>query len=200
MGRQITSILACLVLLCPFAALANKFGLSDVFNNLHINQTAASKYQDSAAGWYSGGSTVIRTKNTALQPFSVTAPSIKTGCGGIDLYKGSFSIVSGNQIVDTAKGFLTEAPSYGFHLAMKTYAPQIEQTLKDLRTLTMQINQFSLGHCKTTQAAFAAILPKKTAIYEKVCEEMAGGSGHGEGYFSNRSDSEPFRAGKRAYH
>lgn len=156
-----------------YTASANNLGLKNVFDNLHINTTKPSKYQDSAAGWYSGGSTVIRTKNTAIQPFAVTPPSIKTGCSGIDIYGGSFSIISGDELVQVAKNVKNEAKVYGFHLAMKSFVPQVEQVMKDLRNLAMQLNQFSLGHCKATQAVFAAALPKQTVMYEKLCEEMA---------------------------
>lgn len=154
------------------------FGLKDAFENLHINNTKPGKYEDSAAGWYSGGSSIIRTKNTSIQPLNVSAPSLRTGCSGIDAFTGSFSMVSGQELVNIAKNIGSEAIVYGFHLGMKTYAPQIEQTLKDLRNLQMHLNQYGIGHCKATQAAFAAALPKNTAMYEVLCEEMASGSGY----------------------
>ena len=153
------------------------FGLKDVFENLHINTTAPGNYHNAAAGWYSGGSSVMRTKNTAIQPFGMSAPSLTTGCNGIDAFTGSFSMMEGGEMVTIANNLGSQAVVYGFHLGMKTYAPQIEQVLKDLRNLQMQLNQFGIGHCKATQAAFAAVLPKNTAMYETVCDEMASGSG-----------------------
>ena len=46
----------------------------------------------------------------------------------------------------------SQALVYGFHLGMKTYAPQIEQILKDIRNLSMQLSQFGIGHCNTVRA------------------------------------------------
>lgn len=157
---------------------AMAFGLKDVYKNLHINNTAAGNYQNAAAGWYSGGSSVIRTKNTAIQPFSMTAPHLKTGCSGIDAFAGSFSMMSSGELVSIVENIGSQAPVYGFHLGMKTYAPQIETLMKDLRNLQMELNQFGIGHCKVTQAAFAAVLPQNSAMYETVCGEMAAGSGN----------------------
>lgn len=157
---------------------AMAFGLRDVYQNLHINNTAPGNYQNAAAGWYSGGSSVIRTRSTAIKPFSMTAPYLKTGCSGIDAFAGSFSMMSSGELVSIAENIGSQAPVYGFHLGMKTYAPQIETILKDLRNLQMELNQFGIGHCKVTQSAFAAALPQNTAMYETVCNEMAAGSGN----------------------
>lgn len=158
------------------------FGLKDTFKNLHVNTTNPGNYQDAAAGYYSGGSSVIRTKNTAFNPISMSAPSLNTGCGGIDAFMGSVSMITGGEIVTLVENLGSQAPIYGLHLGMKTYAPQIEQVLKDLRNMQMQLNQFGIGHCKVTQAAFAAALPRNSAMYETVCNEMAavGGSDLGE--------------------
>lgn len=153
------------------------FGLKNVYQNLHINNTAPGNYQDAAAGWYSGGSSVIRTKNTAIQPFAMSAPSLNSGCNGIDAFLGSFSMISAGELVTIAENIGSQAVVYGFHLGLKTYAPQIEQVLKDLRNLQMELNQFGIGHCKTVQAGYAAMLPQNSAMYETVCDEMASGSG-----------------------
>lgn len=153
------------------------FGLKDVYKNLHVNTTSPGNYQDAAAGYYSGGSSVIRTKSTSLQPFSISPPHLSSGCNGIDAFIGSFSMMSGGELVSIANNIGSQAVVYGFHLGMKTYAPQIEQVLKDLRNLSMELNQLGIGHCKTVQAGFAAALPQNSAMYETVCEEMANSSG-----------------------
>lgn len=156
------------------------FGLKDVYKNLHINNTAPGNYRDAAAGWYSGGSSVIRTKNTAINPFSVTPPSISSSCNGIDAHFGSFSMISMGELVDIANNIGSQAAVYAFHLGMKTFAPQIENILKDIRNLTMELNQFGIDQCKITQSAFAAMLPQDTVAYETVCNEM-NQSGGGKG-------------------
>lgn len=169
---------AFIILLCGAhnAAFAG-FALKDVFKNLHTNITTPGNYQDAAAGYWSGGGGSVRTKNTDIHPLSMTSPSLSSGCNAIDAYLGSFSMISGGELVNIANNIGSQAPVYGFHLGMKTYAPQIEQILKDLRNLSMELNQFGIGHCKTVQAGFAAMLPKNSAMYEAVCEEMANSNG-----------------------
>ena len=171
-NQKIMKLMLLFSILCS-ASHAVAFGLRDVYKNLHVNTTAPGNYQDAAAGWYSGGSSVVRTKSTAFQPVGMTPPSLRTGCSGIDIFAGSFSMFAGGELVTLAENLGSQAAVYGFHLGLKTYAPQIEQALKDLRNLAMTINQFGIGHCKAVQAGFAAALPKNTAMYETVCEEMA---------------------------
>jgi conjugative transfer pilus assembly protein TraH len=67
-------------------------------------------------GWYSGGSSVVRTKNTAFQPLGMSPPSLRTGCSGIDAFAGSFSMMSGGELVALAENLGSQAAVYGFHL------------------------------------------------------------------------------------
>jgi conjugative transfer pilus assembly protein TraH len=175
--RYTRKIIKLCLIICFCSSNSLGYGLRDVYQNLHINNTVPGNYQDGAAGWYSGGSSVIRTKNTGIRPLAMTAPSLKSGCNGIDAFFGSFSVMSGRELVSNVENIGSQAPVYAFHLGLKTYAPQIETILKDLRNLQMELNQFGIGHCKATQAAFAAALPQNTAMYETVCNEMAAGSG-----------------------
>ena len=148
------------------------FNLKNVFKDLHTSTTNPGNYQDAAAGYYSGGGASVRTKNTAINPLSITPPSLSSGCGGIDAYFGSFSMITGDELVNIANNIGSQAAAYGMHLGLKTYAPQIEQLLKDLRNLSMELSQMGIGHCKTVQAGFAALLPQNSAMYETVCQEM----------------------------
>ena len=160
-------------------ASVNAYGwaLKDVWNNLHSNTTNPGNYHDAAAGYWSGGSSVMRTKNTAISPVAATAPSLKHDCNSIDAFLGSFSMISGAELVTIAENIGSQAIVYGFHLGMKTYAPQIEQILSNLRNLAMTLNQAGIGQCVAAKAAWAAVLPKKSAMYETVCKEMAADSG-----------------------
>lgn len=157
---------------------ANAWEISNIYKNLHTNVTKPGSYQDAAAGYYSGGGLSVRTKSADLRPFAMTAPSISSGCSGIDIHTGSFSMISEGELVNIAENIGSAAIVYGFHLGMKTYAPQIENVLKDLRNLQMYLNQFGIKKCAIVQSAFAGALPKNSAMYEQVCSEMASSDGY----------------------
>ncbi|WP_341756997.1 MULTISPECIES: conjugal transfer protein TraH [unclassified Candidatus Tisiphia] len=169
----------CIIMYMPISLAWN---IKDVFQGMSTNVTKAGSYQDQAAGYYSGGGMSMRTSRTSFNPISVTPPSLTMSCSGIDAYMGSFSIMSGGELVSLAKNIGSQAPAYAFQLGLKTYAPQIENALKDLRNLAMMLNQSAKADCEVTKALFAAGLPKDSAMRENVCKDMQSQSGHD--YFS----------------
>lgn len=153
------------------------WNLRDVFEGMSVNVTRAGNYQDQAAGYYSGGGLSMRTSRTAFQAMGMTPPSLKMSCSGIDGYMGSFSIISGQELVNLSKNIGSQSLSYAFQLALRTYAPQIENTLKDLRNLAMQLNSFAVEDCQLTKNILATGLPKDSAMREIVCNDVQAGGG-----------------------
>ena len=165
------------------------WNIGDVFAGMSINVTSPGSYQDQSAGYYSGGGFSMRTKKSNFQPFALTPPSIKMGCSGIDLFAGSFSLFKGDQLIAMAKNLGSQSASYGFQLALKTFAPQIEQLLSKLRELGIDLNEFSVEECQLVQSLFASALPKDSAMYETVCKDLQR-QGGGKDYFASRDACE----------
>lgn len=160
------------------------WNITDVFQGMSTNITRPGSYQDQAAGYYAAGGLSMRTSKTSFNPISMTPPSLTMSCNGIDAYTGSFSIISSNELITLAKNIGSQVPAYAFHLGLKTYASQIENTLKDIRNLAMSLSQFAKGDCEVTKAFFATALPKDSAMREEVCKDMQSVGGHD--YFSAR--------------
>ena len=73
--------------------------LDKMFNDLH-NTTRPKAYMTERRGVISGGSIVQRNYIRDLNPITMTAPRIEAGCGGIDLYGGSFSYINKDEFVN----------------------------------------------------------------------------------------------------
>ena len=58
------------------------------------NVTEAGILQSGALNTVTGGGFVWRQPRREFTPFAVTPPSLKAGCGGIDVFLGAFSIPS----------------------------------------------------------------------------------------------------------
>src|SRR3546814_6867160 len=58
------------------------------------NVTGPSAYEGQSAGYYSLGNVWTRFPQKSVQPFNLQLPSARAGCGGIDLFSGSFSFRS----------------------------------------------------------------------------------------------------------
>ncbi|SPR15828.1 conjugal transfer protein TraH [Orientia tsutsugamushi] len=153
------------------------WNIENVFQGMSVNVTRSGSYQDQAAGYYAAGGLSARTSQTSFQPFAITPPSLNMSCSGIDAYLGSFSVISGEELVQLMKNIGSQAKVYAFSLGLKTFAPQIENALKDLRNLAMEMNQFAKGDCELTKALFATALPRNWAMREAVCRDIQSQSG-----------------------
>jgi conjugative transfer pilus assembly protein TraH len=161
------------------------WNIRDVFEGMSTNITPPGSYQDQAAGYYSGGGYSMRTKRGSFQPLSLTPPSLKMGCGGIDMYFGSFSMIQSEQFMQLAKNIGANAKSYAWQLAMKTYAPQMENLLSKLRDTAMSLNEFAVEDCQAMQSMFSASMPRDSAMYETVCNDLQR-QGGAKDYFKAR--------------
>lgn len=91
------------------------------------NVTEAGVREAGAVSTVTGGGFVYRTPRTDFVPFSVTPPSLKAGCGGIDLFLGAFSIPSREEFVSFLKSVGTALPGLAFQLALQTMAPDLNE-------------------------------------------------------------------------
>src|SRR2546423_15603476 len=66
--------------------------VTNMFNNLGAigNYTAPGAFKGQTFNTYAGGSLYLRSPNKTYQLAAIQFPSAKGGCGGIDLFCGSF--------------------------------------------------------------------------------------------------------------
>jgi conjugative transfer pilus assembly protein TraH len=158
--------------------------LNNFFNNAGFasNVTVPSSYQGQEAGYYSGGSLVTRTKSRYVQPVGITMPSINAGCGGVDIFNGGMSFINGHQINEFAQSIMTNAAGYTMHLALATWAPQINQVLQFVQDQAQQINQFGMSSCQASQAMVGGLWAMAGQNMRQVCQDMGTASNKFEGW------------------
>ncbi len=91
------------------------------------NVTEAGVREAGAMHTVTGGGFVFKTPRTDFVPFSITPPSLKAGCGGIDVFLGAFSIPSREEFVSFLKSVGTALPGLAFQLALQTMAPDLNE-------------------------------------------------------------------------
>ena len=118
-----------------------------------VNTTAPQAIASQSAVGYSGGGLSWRVPNKNFQPISITPPSLKAGCGGIDAYLGGFSFPNKAAFVQALRNFGQAAVGYFFELALRTMAPEIAVTLDVINDLATRVNQFSMNSCRAAKKA-----------------------------------------------
>lgn len=147
----IQRVLFALSVACCMAGIANAGGIDDALQDHFgsmVNTTPPDAYLDAVGGGFSGGSIVIRNRIVNPQWMSFQAPHINIGCGGWDIFGGSFSFISSQQLIDMLRSIASSAVSYAFRLALGTISDDIETLLGKMEDKMLLKNWFGKSSCE----------------------------------------------------
>ena len=133
-------------------------------------------FQGQKRGFFTAGSYSARWRNAGtITPFGISAPSIKVGCGGIDIFGGAFNFVNPQYLVQQLQTMLQAAPAVAFDIALKTLCEQCSQTLGKIEAMIQRLNSLQFNACKATKAAVftlaSAISPEVKAKNRAMADE-----------------------------
>ena len=114
-------------------------------------------YQSQQRGYYSGGSFQGRWRMSNDYVVSATAPRLKVGCGGIDLFGGGFSFMDADYLVAKFERIIQAAPAFAFDLAMQEYCKQCLSALEKLTDITDTLNSIQVNDCRMSQRLVTSI-------------------------------------------
>lgn len=141
------------------------------------NVTGPTAYEGQSAGYYSAGSMWARFPQRSIQPFNLQLPHARAGCGGIDLFAGSFSFINTAELVAMLKATANNALGFAFKLAIDTISPEIGKVMDELAQKVQQMNQMNISSCETAQALVGGLWPKSDTASSVICESIANSQG-----------------------
>ncbi len=145
---------AALGLLWPVATTADlQRNMQDMFNAMGAigNVTAPGAFHSQAGNVITGGSLYVRAPQRGHPILNVQLPNLRAGCGGIDLFAGSFSFIDRRQFTAVLQGIARNALGYAFQLALSSITPQISGEIKDLMDKIQKMNNLAIDTCRTAQ-------------------------------------------------
>ena len=145
------------------------------------NVTGPGSFQGQSAGYYSLGNVWMRFPQRNVQPFNLQLPHARAGCGGIDLFAGSFSFVNSAELVAMLKAVANNAVGFAFKLAIDSISPQISKVMEELAQKAEKLNQMNISSCETAQALVGGLWPKMESTRSTICESI----GNSQGLFSD---------------
>ena len=137
------------------------------------NITGPTAYNGQSAGYYTLGNLAVRTPQETSQIASIQMPSIRAGCGGIDVFSGGFSFINSEQLVATMKAVASNAVSYAFMLALKSLSPIIADQIESLQKLANDVNQMNMNSCQSAQALVGGLWGKSDTASMQVCSDLS---------------------------
>lgn len=152
--RIVASVTAVTVLASAASSIQAATWMEDFYSDAgaSINVTPGGTYATQANNVISGGGFVVRAPRKNVQLLSVTPPGLKTGCGGIDFWAGSFGFINKEQLVAFLRNIGQNALGLFFQLALKSMAPEVAATIEVMQDWAQRMNQFNMNSCEAASA------------------------------------------------
>lgn len=128
---------------------ASAGGLDNLMEGMYVNTTSSSaNFDNQKMGYMSGGSMSVRVPIKSISIASFDPPRIDAGCGGIDLFKGSFSFINTDEIVSLLRSIAQNAVGLLFQLAIQAVSQPISTLLNHFSDKIQQMNQMLRNTCE----------------------------------------------------
>lgn len=141
------------------------------------NVTGPTAYEGQSAGYYSMGNVWTRFPQKTANIANLKLPSARGGCGGIDVFGGSFSFINGAEIVALMKAIANNAIGFAFQLAIDSLAPEVGKVMEAMRQASQLMNQFNIGSCEAAQGIVGGLWPKSDAADKSICQAVGNSTG-----------------------
>jgi conjugative transfer pilus assembly protein TraH len=141
--RLIPVVLAALVM----SASARAGIMADLNQMFMSNVTTPNTFttQD-RVGIYNGGVSVRSPiKNVNIIAFD--PPRLNAGCGGVDLYGGSFSFINGAELIQIFRQVAANAAGLAFKAAIKVISPSLDALMAEFQTTLQMMNNLAKNSC-----------------------------------------------------
>jgi conjugative transfer pilus assembly protein TraH len=142
-----------------------------------VNVTEAGAFKGQAAGGYTLGSISIRNSTRSYSPIMAQAPGIRMGCGGIDLFTGSFSFISSQELVKAFRNIGNAMGSYAVMMALESACPMCKKQVDLLQRIANEANRWNINSCETAAGVVGGLWPRTETAQRHVCTTAAGPGG-----------------------
>jgi conjugative transfer pilus assembly protein TraH len=127
--------------------------MEDYFNSAGAmsNVTDAQVYSTGTSEVISGGSLVFKSPQRAFTPFGFTPPSLKAGCGGIDMYMGAFGMANKQEFVQFLRNVGQNSAGLAFKVALQAMSPDLATQVQEIADTISKWNQYFGSSCEAAK-------------------------------------------------
>ncbi len=131
-----------------------------------IQQATASgpnMFEGQKRGYASAGSLSMRFRNENDYLVSFAPPRFRAGCGGIDMFLGSFSYLEAEYLMEKLSRIIEGGFStFIFDIGMSVISEPIQKSMKSLEAMIDRLNQLQVDDCRASKGV-AAYLKSTTS-------------------------------------
>lgn len=147
---------AAAALLVSFAAFATpaaadlQSAMDNIFNSM-ANVSKPGVYDGIRRGVISGGEVTVKNRIVNQNILTFVPPSWEAGCGGINLFTGSFSYINSEQLIQLMRSIASNAAGLAFKLALDSMSSLIGMNVSDFLSQVEEMNRFFSNSCYAAQ-------------------------------------------------
>ena len=145
------------------------------------NVTGPTAFEGQSAGYYSLGNVWTRFPQKTTNIANLQLPRARAGCGGIDIFAGSFSFINASEMVALLKAVANNAVGFAFSLAIDTVCPECNKIMQEFSQKAQLMNNLSINSCEMAQGLVGGLWPKGDLADKAICEAI----GNSEGIFTD---------------
>jgi conjugative transfer pilus assembly protein TraH len=129
-------------------------GMNGVIQGMFSATSSPMAVQTNNGYTLSGGYAVYHTPMSGANVISFSPPNISAGCGGINLYLGSFHFINGQQFLALLREIGQEAIGYAFQLAIDAMCHTCGALLSAIQKAVSDMNNALRNTCQLAQGVF----------------------------------------------
>lgn len=115
----------------------------------------------------------MRSPNKVYQLAAIQFPSARAGCGGIDVFGGSFSHISAEEFKNMLRNITAALPGIAFQLALEAVSPLLGGLTKWAKGLETWINNARINSCETAKAIVSSAADAVGYSSQETCADLA---------------------------
>ena len=135
-------------LMASIPQLSHASDLKNALDSMFLsNSTSPGAYSSQTRGGFTAGSMVVRSPIKPITLVAFDPPRISGGCGGIDMFGGSFSFINSEQLVALFRAVVANAVSALFWMAIQNILPSLANVMSKFQSLISALNMGLKNTC-----------------------------------------------------
>lgn len=195
MKRSIRALLLIISCVASSSAFAEN-PMKTVFGDMMSNSTSATTFNTAKRFGATGGGFSARIPRVTPNIISVVPPKLNVGCGGIDFFTGSFSIINKDQMVQVMRGIANGAATYAFSVGMQAVCATCMSTLESLSDTLNELNAKSRDACTATNDMLSNSKLGKETMNQVRENSLINPQAIFGGFFSDQGEADTFTGNK----
>jgi len=131
-------------------------------------------YQGQQRGYATMGGFNARWQTGTDYPLSVNPPKFKAGCGGIDFFGGSISMLNMDMLVAKLQRILQNSAGIAFNMALETVCPKCANIMNVMEQMSNQLNGMGMNDCSIAKGLTVDIRDAGKSVLKNINDTTIG--------------------------